>query len=289
MRNHAWLSCAVMARLLLGTAGATENPRDCAQAYEKAQEEKTAARLTSALVHLKTCIAVECPAFIREDCVRWLAQTESALPTFVFSVEQDGSDLTEVEIRCDNMPLTRKLDGKAIAVDPGPHEFSLRLPGHVPVERKILAREGERNRNIKVEFNSSTRLPPLVEPAPTGAESSRGAEANSRLGNLGPYALAGLGVLGLAGFTTFAILGNSQQGDLERTCSPNCQASQVDSVKSKYLLADVSLGVGLVSLGVATYWWISRRGKEDSEQRTATSIDLVPRAVGGVLRVSTTY
>ena len=289
MRVYSLLSFAVLVSLPLGMARAAENSQDCAQAYEKAQEEKSAGRLSGALAHLKACIALECPAFIREDCVRWMVQTESALPTVVFSVEEDGNDVTDVEILCDNKPLTGKLDGKALSVDPGLHAFSFRVPGHVAIERKILAREGERNRIIKVAFNSSTKLLPLIEPSSRSTESALQVEPNPRSGNLAPYAFAGVGILGLAGFTTFAILGNSQQGDLERTCSPNCQPGQVDSVKSKYLLADVSLGVGLVSLGIATYWWVRNHGKEDSERKTATAIDFLPRAAGGVLRVSTSY
>jgi len=115
------------------------------------------------------------------------------------------------------------------------------------------------------------------------------AEPKPPSGRLVPYALAGVGILGLAGFTTFAILGNSQAGDLERTCAPNCQPGQVDSVKTKYHLADVSLGVGLVSVGVATYLWVRTHGREVSERKTTTALDFLPRSAGGVLRVSTSY
>ena len=289
MSFYLLLSLTALGSLLPGTASAAENPQDCAQAYEKAQEEKTAGRLSGAVAYLKACIALECPAFIREDCVRWMVQTEGALPTVVFSVEQDGNDVTDVEILCDNKPLTGKLDGKALPIDPGLHAFSFRMPGHVAIERKILAREGERNRIIKVAFNSSTKLLPPIALSSTIAKTDRQDAPDPRSGKLVPYACTGLGVLGLAGFTTFAILGNSKQGELERTCSPNCRPGQVDSVKTKYLLADVSMGVGLVSLGVATYWWVRNHGKDATERDVATSIDFMPQSAGGVLRLSTSY
>jgi len=289
MRFYALLVVAVVGSPWLGMARAADNPQACARAYEKAQEEKSAARLRSAIGYLKTCIAPACPAFIREDCVRWMDQTEMALPSVVFSVREDGKDQTDVKILYDNHPLTGKLDGKALPVDPGLHEFIFSMPGHAPIARQVLVREGERNRAINVEFNRPVEIIPLTERSSGSAESALQAESDRRSGRLVSYAFGGVGVLGIAGFTAFAILGNNQQRDLERTCSPYCQSGPIDSVKTKYLLADVSLGVGLVSLGVATYLWVRSRGKDAAEPETATSINFVPRSAGGVLQLSTSY
>jgi hypothetical protein len=289
MRFFALLAFAVLGSSGLGTARAAETPQACAKSYERAQEEKAAGRLSSALAHLKTCIAPECPAFIREDCMRWMEKSESELPTVVFSVREDGKELTDVEIACDNNPLTRKLDSKAVPVEPGLHDFAFSVPGYAPIAREIQVREGERDRIIIVELHRPVEIIPLTVPSSSGAATTSQAEPTPRSRRLVPYALAGVGALGLAGFTVFAILGNSQAADLERTCSPYCQSGQVDSVKSKYHLADVSLGVGLVSLGVATYLWVRNPGREDREPKSATAIDFIPRSAGGVLRVSTSY
>lgn len=289
MRFYALLASAVIGSSWLGMAGAAETPQACAQSYERAQEEKAAGQLTSAIVQLKMCIAPECPAFIREDCMRWMEKSESALPTVVFSVREDGKELTDVEIAWDNNPLTGRLDSKAVPVDPGLHDFSFSVPGYAPIARQIQVREGERDRIIIVELHRPVEIIPLTAPSSSRAATDFQAEPNPRSRRLVPYALAGVGVLGLVGFTVFALLGNSQTSDLERTCSPYCQSGQVDSVKTKYHLADASLGVGLVSLGVATYLWASSHGKEDTERKTATAIDFIPRSAGGVLRVSASY
>jgi hypothetical protein len=62
-------------------------------------------------------------------------------------------------------------------------------------------------------------------------------------------------------------------------------------VKTKYLLADVSLGVGLVSLGVATYIFVKNRGANPTDRAPATSVSFIPRSsgAGGVLQLSTSY
>jgi hypothetical protein len=288
MRFFSLLMMAWVASSGLGVARADEQPLTCAQAYESAQEEKATGRLKAAIEHLKTCIDLSCAQFIREDCVRWMDQAESALPTVVFSVREDGEDVTDVEILCDHKPLTRTLDGKAIPVDPGPRDFSFTVPGLAPMTRQVLIREGERNRIINVEFSR-----PIAPLSPTAnATTTLPDEPNVRPRTRAlPYALAGVGALGVAGFTVFALLGNSQQGELERTCSPFCRSSQVDSVKTKYLLADASLGVGLISLGVATYIFVKRHGESTTGRAPATSVSFIPRSsgAGGVLQLSTSY
>jgi hypothetical protein len=289
MRFFSMLMMAWVASSCPGAARAEENPLSCAQAYESAQEEKATGRLKAAIEHLKSCIDPNCAKFIREDCVRWMDQTEGALPTVVFSVREDGDDLTSVEILCDHKPLTGTLDGKAIPVDPGLRDFSFTVPGLAPMSRQVLIREGERNRIINVEFSRPNV--PTSSPA-AGATTMLPAEPALRpRPRTLPYALAGVGALGAAGFTVFALLGHSQQGELERTCSPFCQSSQVDSVKTKYLLADLSLGVGLVSLGVATYIFVKNHGANATNAAPATSVSFIPRSsgAGGVLQLSTSY
>jgi hypothetical protein len=278
-----------------GRATAATNPLTCAQAYEKAQEERTAGLLSAALEHLKICIDSTCPKFIREDCLRWMDQTEIALPTVVFSVRKDGKDLTNVEIQCDDNLLVGTLDGKALPVDPGLHNFAFNVPGLAPEERQLLIREGERNRIINVDFGTSgasSALPPpspspsssvkTVPPAPPAPPATTGALA---------YGLVGVGALGVAGFTVFGLLGNSRQGELERTCAPNCQSGQIDAVRTQYLLADTCLGVGLVSLGLATYLFVKSHGQSSDDRNGTTSVSFIPRSTGagGVLQLSTQY
>jgi hypothetical protein len=289
MRFLSMLIMAWVGSSWLAMAKAEEQPSTCAQAYESAQEEKATGRLRAAIEHLKTCIDPGCAQFIREDCVRWMDQAESALPTVVFSVREDGEDLTDVEIQCDHKPLTGTLDGKALPVDPGLHDFSFTVRGLAPTSRQVLIREGERNRIVNVEFSK----PSVAPPSPSaGATTMLPGETDLRpkTGAL-PYAFAGVGALGVVGFTAFALLGNSQQGELERTCSPFCQSSQVDSVKTKYLLADLSLGVGLVSLAVATYIFVKNHDANATSAAPETSVTFIPRSsgAGGVLQLSTSY
>lgn len=76
------------------------------------------------------------------------------------------------------------------------------------------------------------------------------------------WVLGGVGVVGLGVFGTFAILGKNRQAELERTCLPSCAPGSVNAVKRKYLIADVGLAIGAVSLGGAGYFYFTREGGE---------------------------
>jgi hypothetical protein len=153
----------------------------------------------------------------------------------------------------------------------------------------MLIREGERNRMIDVEFRSPLGATPLPTPADPDLQAKSGERGTALL--YLPYGLAGLGALGVAGFAVLDIQGNRRKSDLEHSCSPYCQSSQVDEVKMKYLLADTCLAVGLVSLGVATYLFLTSHGEDASRQAHPTSIGFAPRPSGGggVVQVATQF
>jgi hypothetical protein len=66
----------------------------------------------------------------------------------------------------------------------------------------------------------------------------------------------GVAVVALGAFTYFALSGNAIQSDLE-ACKPNCQnPDDLDRMHARYLMADISLGVALVSVGVGAYVWL---------------------------------
>jgi hypothetical protein len=237
---------------------------------------------------------------IRKNCVQGLEDAKRALPTVVFSIHEGGNEISDVEILCDDKTLTRMLDGEPIPVEPGLRNFTFNVPGLVPLERQVIIHQGEHNRIIKVELGRSPESIPSPPPSPSAiAESTLSAKPNpplaesspSSLAHALPYGLAGVGALGIWGSVVFAMLGTNQKGDLERSCSPFCQTGQVDSAKTKYILADTCLGVGLVSLGVATYLLVKRHGESSSTRDAVTSVSFIPQSSGsgGVLELSTVY
>lgn len=245
------LACAVL--LCTGLARAETNA--CASAYEQAQELRAEQHLRQAQRSLEACIDPTCPEFVRTECGRWLVELESSLPTVVLSAKKSGSDISTVRVLYDGAPLVESLDGKAVAVDPGPHTLTFISDGVAPLELKVVFREGEKNRIIEALLAETRQPTHKAAPALVAAKEPISPTKSGR-GWL-PYGLGGLGVLGVTGFAVLGMLGNRDLDEREARCAPSCSDADVSSVRTKYYLADVSLGVGIISLGVAGYLFLS--------------------------------
>lgn len=101
--------------------------------------------------------------------------------------------------------------------------------------------------------------PPPSDTPPPPASSGRAA--------LRPwaYVAGGVGVAGLATFTIFGLMSNSDYSDLQNACHPGCPASkssEIDNGKTNQLIANIGLGVGIVGVAAgATLFVLSLGGK----------------------------
>jgi len=301
LRRSRCVMGAMVLALFWPSLAVADKPRECAEAYEMAQVERKAGHIRAALENLTICASESCPRFLRRDCIQWMSESQSGQPSVVFSVRQNGVELTSVEIACDGRPLTRVVDGKAVALDPGAHRFTFRIEGAHPTEKQIIIREGERNRIVEVDLDGVARqpgkgdAPAALDPAQSVLAPLKSADAPPAPSTLSApvvsYGLVGLGVLGVSGFAVFGLWGNSQKDNLERTCSPFCRSSQVDEVHTKYIVADTCLAVGLVSLGLATYRFVANHETAPKPSGKQTSVAVSPSSVGrgGVVNLWTSF
>ena len=240
----AWLAFTLV-WALLGRARAAGSD-GCARAYEGAQENRLEGRLRAASENLLACTQDSCPAFIRHDCARWLDEVQAAQPTVVFVARREGRELDAVSVTCNGQRVARRLDGRAIELDPGKQSCRFQASGSAPVTQVLMVLEGQKNRLIEVELPAGTDTP------------SDGSRASLRPA---PLILAGAGVLGVAGFAALGLSGLRAEHHLRDSCAPDCPASDVQSVRVRYRLADVSLGIGLLSAAAASYlYWRAPSG-----------------------------
>src|SRR5262249_40486702 len=140
----------------------------------------------------------------------------------------------------------------------------------------FVARQGEKKRVVDVvleqQATKGASAPPTSEPpagqvppavhtsepsAPSPAPLSPAMDTRPTAGTV--YALGGVGVAALGVFSGFAISGLSARGDLdEKNCRPNCPEADLDVVRGRFLVADISLGVSVVALGAATLVYLMR-------------------------------
>jgi hypothetical protein len=251
----------------------------CFNAHEQGQLAKANRKLLKAEESFAVCAAEGCPGVVREECGKWLADLQAAIPTVVpTAVDSAGHDTTECVVTVDGQPLSDRLDGRSFKVDPGEHLFRFVLADGTSIEQKHVLSEGDVRRRITADFASLPKIGP-VHKAPVAPL--------SRPVPVATWILGGVGVVALGSFAFFAVSGKSKENDLKDHCAPNCPDADVNVMDHRYLAADISLGVGIVSLGVATYLYMARK---PAISTTSAWIDLVPTTPGaGVVRYTTRF
>lgn len=167
--------------------GADPAAAQCIAANDSAVKLRGQGKLLDARDALLSCAAPKCPATVREECEKSLDEVNQALPTVVFEPKDAaGNDvLNPVKVSMDGRPLQDKLDGRAISVDPGTHDFTFETAGQAPVKKTLMIHEAEKDRHEVIAFGGASGTPapattpapaaestPAASPAPASSESS---------------------------------------------------------------------------------------------------------------------
>lgn len=240
-------------------AHAAPDREACVAAYESAQVAMRRGRLNEARENLGVCLDEACAPVLRSDCAQWLKEVESRLPAIVLSCEgPDGRARTDVRVLADGREIADHLDGRAVAIDPGEHVFRFELPGEAPLEERFVVREGDKLQPLAARFPR-----PLPRSAEAPTPETPGPEPRAQETRPIPwtvFALGGVGVAAATGFIAMGLAGVAGKSDLDREgCKPDCSSSDVSAVRTKFIAADVFLGISLISLGAATYLYLTRK------------------------------
>jgi hypothetical protein len=248
----------------------------CLAAYEKSQQLKQDGKLAASREQLVQCVQPTCPSLVKKDCSQWLAELDASTPTVIVNArDAQGKDVAKVRVLVDGVVLMDPIDGKPHPIDPGVHVFRYEREGAEGIEESIVIQEREKNRVINAKL-----APPASQ---AGSASVQKVEVSPRSPVLG-FALLGVGVAGAAAFGVFAAMGQhdvDQMRDGSDRCAPDCPTSRVDSAKTKIIVANVSLGVGLVAAGVGTFLLL-----QPPKGGTGLQLGVRPVAGGGMSNVA---
>jgi hypothetical protein len=265
-----------------------ERKKACVDQHEQAQHLRRAAQLKQARDALLVCTRDSCPSAVRADCLDWLDAVGRAIPSVVVSARLGTDDELNVRLSIDRELVATRLDGKPIELNPGPHVFRFEINARDPIEQQVLLSEGERNRMVAVSF-------PNPKEASESSAVPRASDGSDLANQYRPipltvYVLGGVALAGAGAFAGFGLSGLAQRSSLQSTCQPVCSTTDVASVRSKLIAADVSLGVAVLSTAVAGYVYFSRPTKvlprQPGTARAAfgvTSIGLTRGPAGGLL------
>jgi hypothetical protein len=235
--------------VLFAPATAFADAESCMNAYTAGQRLRKEGKLRAAERETLACSLAECPAMLRKDCLVWLEEIRRDLPGLVVVAKgDDGCDRGDARVTIDGEAAA--LDGRPIPVDPGAHVVAVELPGGATDTQNVMVAVGEGARRHEVHFGA----PDAVCGAP---RATKPVMVASRPTPPLAYVLGGVGLLSLGVGGVFAITAWSQKGTLDE-CRPSCATSDVDSMRTKYVVSDVLLGIGTITLATAALVYLTR-------------------------------
>jgi len=261
---------------------------DCLASSESSLKLRSQHKLRDARTQLLVCAAATCPADIREECTRRVAEVNAAMPTIVFEVKDAaGNDLGAVVVTMDGAPLVERLEGIALSIDPGQHTFSFTAAGQPPVKKDLLIREGDKERRERIALGApalatanSGGVAASGDLVASGDSSSPGHEVpRTRLGTqrIAAIAAAGVGVVGLGLGIAFGLDAMSKHDDAAHECPLQaCTTQRGVSLWSDATSAGnwstVGFVIGAVGVAGAAALWFT--AKPASQETPGTQVGL---------------
>lgn len=235
----------------------------CIEDFERAQRTRKSGKLLQARSEFRACADPSCPAMLRKDCTDALAQLGTAIPSVRVRLEDEkGNELGGFSLEIDGARV--EVGAEPIELDPGRHVLVLSSAGK-RVEKTVTLRSGD------VAVPVIAALPAPEQPSSAPAEQAAG----------GPpalaYVLGGVALVGAAGFVGFGLAGRNTE-----SCKGSCSEDEIDTLHRQYLLADVSLGVALVSGGIASWLFFGSTDRTESA-RTRRWVGAAPTRSGAVV------
>jgi len=292
MRSFRLVGACIVASVVAMGIGApsvarADEKEECFNAAEKAQKLKNDKKLTAARQQVLTCARDTCPAIVKSDCVKWLTEIDTAMPTVVIRArDKDGHDLIDVKVYVDDQLLLSQLQGTSVPLDPGQHKLRYEGPNGQSGEETVLIAQGEKDRVLRVEMKAG------AAGAGGGGGGGQGAggggeETGTKTGGPGlvPWIIGGVGLASLIGFGIMEIPIQTGASDLQNGCgkTKSCTQAQIDSVQSLYVPAGILMGVGFAGLAVGATWLIvaTVTGGKSHEAPAAAGLQIAPLPGGG--------
>jgi hypothetical protein len=289
---RAFAASAALWTIASAEQARADNTHACIVASDDGQKLRDDRRLTLARERFLSCARETCPAPVRQACAQWQVDVEARMPSVVFAAQNSmGRDIVWARVSVDGTVVTESLNGAAVAVDPGPHTIRFEADGQV-AEQTIVAREGEKDRVVSVTFPAS---------ASTATKSARGLPAppstslrstSSPESSISTAAwIAGIaGIAALGGFAFFGLTGQADKNSLASSCASTstCASHEVSAARTKLIVADALLGVGVVALTAAAYLVITSRPLKSAPRSRSSHLGIVP-ASGGALAGWSTF
>jgi hypothetical protein len=275
---RASIVCIAVAGTLAVTSSRADVSGDCIAAAEQAQPLQHNGKFRAALDRLHACTRPQCPALIRSDCTKWLAEVEATMPTIVVhATDQAGADLTDVRVLVDGELVASSVDGRDIPIDSGPHVLRFERAGSDAVEQRLVADVGAQHRLVSVTLSATAAPQHLAATAATSEAQapSPGAEHGPRRSMVVPLVFGGVGVVAAAVGGVLWGIGLSQCPSNLESSGSSCTQHQLDGAHASLVAGDVLVSVGGAAIVAGLILWLVGAGSASPPPVSAQSDGLL--------------
>jgi hypothetical protein len=112
-----------------------------------------------------------------------------------------------------------------------------------------------------------------------GAPTAAPAPHRARTSAVPVIVIGGAGLAAVASGFMLTQWASNDEARLDR-CAPNCRQSSVDRVSDLYLAGNITLGIGVVGLGAATWLYFTGDGSEAPLTPSSPRVDVTPTTGG---------
>jgi hypothetical protein len=198
-----------------------------------------------------------------------------------------GAPNLKVTVDGENVP-TVLLDNDR-PTDPGPHHVAAVADGFASASSDVTLTDGQ---SLTVPLHLDPRLQgptataaPAVQPAAAQASLTATAAAPMHANRTPAYVSFGIGGAGLIAGTIFGVLALSTQSHLNTECNaskecPTSAQSDVDGLHTDALVSTIGFGVGVVAVGLGTYFLLSAHDEAPSTTALVVRPWLGPTSAG---------
>ncbi len=222
-----------------------------------------------------------------DDIVKARTDLEGRVPKLTIKRGQ-GAESAKVEM--DGVSLGEAQIGKEFSVDPGPHRIVAKI-GKAEFETPVQLAEGE-SKSVELvppEDFAKGAATTKEEPEEKIEEPPPQVEPTKKKKSALPWIIGGVGLVSLGASGYFFLQRNKAKSDLDGVCRsdgscPQSKKDLQDTGQRYAMLTNVTLGIGVVGVGVAAVLLLS--GGSSGDEKTAkappvlVNVVTAPRAAG---------
>jgi hypothetical protein len=223
----------------------------CADSLASAKQTRLDGSLVESHLAAGRCAVDACPEEIRETCKMWQRELDAILGTIEVTVSApEGVDVSVAQIRIDGAEPLAPLGSRRFRTTAGKHVVEVVVEGHAPVEKEVqVAPDASTTIDVAIVVPPAKALPEQPPPTRDEAAAPQSKPSPPDTSDQPDLTFPGLVLLGVGGsglfvFAVAASVGVSGYNDLD-ACRPRCPQAQADAVDTRFLVADVGLGLGL--------------------------------------------